>query len=122
MGRQTAFPGIIIKNVRAKAGSSGQTLEFEEGLPEKIPTERIQSFLNNLRLFDSDYVDSELKYTLLVAAPYATAAQTKARAFVRLKNPFEPDLIDVSDTQLNSSIGPLDNGRKVYQVEVTVSK
>lgn len=133
MGRQTSFPGILIRDIEASVGSenrtldrgiggTGRTIEFEEGLPENIPTERIQSFINEVRLFGDSHVDSSLTYNLYVASMSPTLAKAKSRTFVRMKNPFEPDIIDVSEPVRDSGIGPLDKGRDVYRVSVTVSK
>lgn len=122
MGRQTAFPGIIVRAIAAKSGDSGRTLEFEEGLPEDIPSERIQSFLDSVTMFDSELVDSELTYKLQVAAVNPIAAKAKARTFVRLKNPFEPSTMDVSEPEQLKMIGVFDGLRKAYKVDVNIQK
>lgn len=122
MERQTAFPGIIVRAIQAKSGEGGKTLEFEEGLPEDIPTERIQSFLDSVTMFDSELVDSELTYNLQVAAVNPSVAKGKARTFARLKNPFEPSMVDVSKPEQLKMIGVFDGLRKAYKVDVNIQK
>lgn len=122
MSRQTVFPGIIVESIQATAGGGGRTLDFEEGLPEDIPSERIQSLFDNIRLFGSDFVDNEVTYTLLVASYTSLSAALKSKAFVRAKNPFEPDVIDVSTPVKDGSLGVLRGGRNVFRVRVEVEK
>lgn len=122
MGRQTPFPGIIVRSIHASAGGGGRSIEFDEGLPEDIPTERIQSLINELRVFGDPRVSSKITYKLYVASLNPILAKAKTRSFVRLKNPFEPQTIDVSEPVIDKGIGPLDNGRDVYRVEATISK
>lgn len=124
MSRQTAFPSIIIDSIEARniQSGSGRTLDLEEGLPEKVPTERIMSFLEQIPLFGSDMVDHILVYNLEIAAINSTAAEQKARTFVRAKNPFEADMVDPSPAEKMMDIGVLDAGRDAYRVSVEVEK
>lgn len=122
MSRQTAFPGILVEKVEASAGASGRTLELEEGLPENIDGERIKSFLSNVRLFGSRLIDSSITYHLTVVAVSETGAKNKARSFVRLKNPFEPDIITIQDVAVMEELGEFDKGRKAYAVAATIQK
>ena len=122
MSRQTLFPGIVVTSIRATSGSSGRTLEFEEGLPENIDMERIQSFLSQLKLFESDLTDSTITYNLQVAAASEVAAKNKARAFVRAKNPFEITMIGPVEASKLPSMGVMGPGRDAYEVSATIRK
>lgn len=122
MPRQTAFPGIIVEQIDARAGGGGRSLEFDEGLPEDINTERIESFTSQINIFGSDLVENKLTYHLHVAAYNNVSAKAKARAFVRLKNPFEPDVIEVSEPEKLKDLGVLKGGRNAYSVTVEVKK
>jgi len=122
MSRQTAFPGVIIEEIEATAGSGGRTLDFPEGLPENIPTDRIESFTNEIRFFGSDLVgDSKLTYRLQVAGVSKSAAHLKGRTFVRAKNPFEPQIIEVRNVDKLKDMGVMEL-RNAYSVEVVVTK
>jgi len=122
MGRQTAFPGVIVKSIEAKSGDSGKVLEFEEGLPEDIPSNRVQSFLDSIPLFGSKLTQNELVYNLEISAISKGAAHTKARAFARAKNPFEPRVAEVRNVEKLKDLGILRGGRSAYSVEVRVVK
>lgn len=122
MARQTAFPGIIVKEITARTGGGGRTLSFEEGLPENIPSERIKSFLDGVNLFGSELVENKLVYKLEVAAYSELSASAKARAFTRLKNPFEIDTIEVTEPEKIRDLGALRAGRNAYKINVIITK
>jgi len=122
MTRQTPFPGILIDSIKAEAGGGGRTLEFEEGLPEKIPSRRIKSLMDQLPMFGSEFVNSRLIYNLKVAAYTSYTAKSKARGLVRLKNPFEPNFINIKSIEKDERLGILRGGRTVYSVTAVVEK
>lgn len=110
-----------MNSISAKAGGGGRTLEFEEGLPEDIPMERIQSFFDNFDIFGSNLVESQVTYDLDVAALTAASAKAKARSFVRAKNPFEPGFIMTSSPKKLDDMGVM-GLRNAYNVRVTIQK
>lgn len=122
MSRQTPFPGIIIEEIEASVGGGGKILEFEEGLPEDIPSRRIQSFFETINLFGTDLAETEVVYRLQVTAYAKAAAHGKARTFVRAKNPFSPRLLEVRNVRKKKDLGILRGGRNAYSVEVKVIK
>lgn len=122
MARQTAMPGVLVKSIQAKSGGGGRTLEFEEGLPENIGRDRISSFLDNVTLFGSSSVNSVLIYNLEVAAYSEMSAKSKARAFVRMKNPFEIATLTISSSDKLRDLGVMKGGRSAYSVSVRVQK
>lgn len=120
-GRQTAFPNILVEEILARNESKGRGVEFDEGLPENIPTERIESLISSVRVFGSDRPESKLVYKLQVMALTESSAKAYARAFVRLKNPFEPDIVGTEVVETLGTGGVLDR-RNRYRIEVTVEK
>lgn len=118
MTRDTIFPGILVESIRVRAGGSGVTAEFEEGLPEQIPTGRIQDIIDQVPVFGSDYADSSIEYTLLVDAPTEMLARVKTRAFIRSKNPFEAHVVEIEGAD-EIREGPL---RGTYRVMGKVDK
>lgn len=111
-----------MKSIRAKTNGGGKTLEFEEGLPEDIPSKRVQSFLDSVPLFGSKLSENYLIYNLEISAVSKSAAHAKARAFVRAKNPFEPRLAEVRNIEKLKDLGILRAGRSAYSVQVKVVK
>lgn len=124
MTRQTAFPGIIVESISVTnpASGGGRTLEFEEGLPEKVTVERIKSFLDSFDLLGSDLVEYNITYNLLIAAYSEVSAKAKSRTFVRIKNPFETDFISTTGHGKQKDMGVLRGGRNVYSVSATIRK
>lgn len=123
MSRQTAFPGIIVESIEVSTGSGGIIAEFEEGMPEDIPSSRVKSIIEQVDLFGSRYVkESKLVYNLQVVGYAKPAAHMKARAFVRAKNPFEASIIEVSVGEKLKDMGVLRAGRNAYSVTVEVTK
>lgn len=122
MTRQTAFPGIVVDSISAISGSVGMTKGFEEGLPEMITPDLIQNFIDeNFRFFDSEVAKSELRYNMLVASYTKATAVAKARAFVRLKNPFSINTIKIKEAEM-TNIETTRIGRKVYRIRASVRK
>lgn len=124
MTRQTAFPGILVESISVTntASGGGRTLEFEEGLPEKVTVERIQSFFDSFDLLGSDMVEYRIEYNLLVAAYTGVSAKAKSRTFVRFKNPFETPFISTTNHGKQKELGVLRGGRNVYRVSATIRK
>lgn len=119
MSRNTIFPGVVVDSIEVRSGGGGRIMEFDEGLPEMIPTELIQKLINKVPMFGSSYTDSVLVYNLQVAAISPVFASTKARSFARAKNPFEASVIGVKETEM---IRDPDMERKDYRVVVEVEK
>lgn len=121
--RQTAFPGIIIESIRAETSDGGKELVFEEGLPEDIPSDRIKSFFDSIKLFQPRRVqEHRIVYTLQVAAYTSIAAKAKSRSFVRFKNPFSPNIVGIASTEKLKDLGVLRAGRNAYRVIAVVEK
>lgn len=122
MSRQTLFPGIIIEEIDASYSGGGRTLEFQEGLPENVPTDRIESFIGEMEFFGSRFSkENKLTYRLQVAAISKYAAHLKSRTFVRAKNPFEPQFLEVKNVKELDDMGVM-KARNAYSVDVVVTK
>lgn len=113
----TAFPGIMVEELRVTRKGSTNTLSFDVPVSgESFDADRVRGFLED-NVTDLSGRD-ELKYTLLVKGSSRPTASAKARAFVRLKNPFE---ISVVDTNVR---GTQEQGTLVntYRIIVGVTK
>ena len=131
----TAFPGITVEQLeltgmragdRASGGEivpGGVTRDFDfPQRAEDITPESIQEFVEEA----SDMIDLvgdeyELEYDLAVRAVSKLGAKGKARAFARTKNPFEVDLIQVSEPQLDERMSN-ERVARYYNVTATVTK
>lgn len=122
---QTVFPGVevesifIIKNVIEEDGTLGAAETFGDSLDQdnilqnNYITRTVRKFYKD-RLGERD----ALAYELSVKATNSKSAEIKAKAFVRLKNPFEPTLIAISNVQEIEGEGLV----KTYAVGVPVIK
>ena len=122
MERQTAFPGILIESIKVEKPpfdekgviqefmGRGVTMEFDmlqraadisnKQIHDKIesaedmigPLRETYRISYNLKIVAVPAGDSELIQSL-----QNRSLSSRARAFVRVKNPFEPHVIDVSE-------------------------
>jgi len=111
MSDDTAFPGIQVKSIytgseRPSEGGIVDTLTKEIS---KITPEYIKDKLGG---------SETLTYELKIKAISKTSAKAKARAFVRLKNPFEPSEVVISKSKKTSS----DKLMNEYDVTLSVRK
>lgn len=115
----TAFPGIMVEEMRITGEGGTVSSDFDVPLTGENVTEgKVRGFLEeNLPEMGSGGFDA-LTYTLLVKGASRPTAKAKARGFARLKNPFEPDIIDVSVMGTPDTEGVL----KTYRVRVSVRK
>ena len=121
MARQTAIPGIIVNRVEARTPSDGKALDFD-GKPEDVTFDRLRSLFEQVNLFVANTGASRVIYDLDVAAYNKTSAKSKARAFVRLKNPFEVDIVNTSRPRKVEDLGPVNGFRNAYTVIVEIVK
>ena len=122
---QTVFPGVevhslvVIKGVVQEDGSLGAASGFGGDITNKdILGDNIVSRTVR-RLFDEKVGERDaLAYELIVKATNPASARLKAKAYVRLKNPFEPTVIAISNIQEMEGEGLV----KTYSVGVPVIK
>lgn len=120
MGRQTVFPGIMVDRIEARQFDRAVDTVHEQGAPLKNITERAKSLIEFLNpLFDEDLI---LEYDITVASYSQFAAKTKSRVYVRAKNPFEPDILDVTSIRKVRDLPISKGGRNLYEVTVQVKK
>lgn len=145
MGRQTAFPGILVEEVRIQSppfDEPGVVQEFvgEGIISEFEPIKRAAEFTEDTV---GDLIESaeemigltrdtfQIRYTLMVRSATDTrisrrGAKARARAFTRAKNPFEPDVINVVSAEVDHSLSGAEvMGRElgtVYRVTTEVTK
>lgn len=113
MGNSFFFPGIDILQLEVR--EKAETPERGEFVRETTFPTISPDILENLRRKSGVYA---LVYTLKVDAVTESGARNRARAFVRMKNIFEPDFISVQDAKLMRE-GVATND---YEVVVEVTK
>lgn len=131
MPDNTIFPGILITELKIQQGDipepgvikefgpRGLTTEFEPAkMARDFSPDIVQDLIKNFAAWDDDYW---LEYRLQVQAAMARSAKMKARAFVRVKNPFEADLINVHSVKKDEDMSG-DKLGNVYNVRVRVNK
>lgn len=101
-----SFPGIGIVSI-----------DIEETEGEELSDKRnaVQALANLFGALSGDY--TELIYTLDVAAMTEVSAKSKARSFVRLKNVFEPSIVDIRSIEKTADNGLFNTYRVVIDVE-----
>lgn len=120
MGRQTVFPGLMVDRIEARQFGRAVDTVHEQGAPLKNVAERAKSLIQFLNpLFDEDFV---LEYDISIAAYSQFSAKTKARVYVRMKNPFEPDIIDITSVEKIRNLPASKAGRNLYEITVEVKK
>lgn len=120
MGRQTVFPGLMVDRIEARQLGEAVDAVHEQGAPLENVTERAKSLIQFLNpLFDEDLV---LEYDISIAAYSEFSAKTKSRVYVRMKNPFEPDFLDITGVVKTRSLPVSKGGRNLYEVTVEVKK
>lgn len=131
-GRDTVFPQVYIEEISIEKPpfdepgvvqeyvGRGATKEFETLQKiDSVGEDTIQSWINSLEEVIGPIRDSfKLEYTFLMKAVSGRAARTKARAITRAKNPFEVDILEVSDAEVAFD----DTTPDTYRVSVTVTK
>lgn len=149
-GRQTAFPGIVLESleVRSQHDEEGAIKNFvDRGLTAEFETIRnanqftedtigdiIQNLESNIGPLGDDF---RIIYTMLVRAkPVLTendflntintgtserSVSMRSRGFVRTKNPFEPDIIEVGQPTKDEQMSE-DIVGTVYQIDVMITK
>lgn len=113
MGNSFFFPGIDILQLEAR--EKAETPQRGEFVREVTFPTISPNILENLRERTGVFA---LVYTLKVDAVTEIGAKNRARAFVRMKNIFEPDFISVQDVKLMRR-RPVTND---YEVVVEVAK
>lgn len=140
MTRKTAFPNIWLESIEVAKppfDEAGVVQEFVgRGATKEIrpiqnaadfSPDNIGKFLESAEGMIGPLRDEfKLKYNILVRAPVDNdftkrGTSIRARTFGRVKNPFEPDVIEVSDPRVNSRMSS-DKTGVVYDVSVTVTK
>lgn len=123
-GRQTAFPQIVVEEIEVNVGDTGVVTEFGEGLPEDITPDFIEDITDLLPLFGDSSVESQLVYTLLIGAAAKQPAKSKARGFTRVKNPFEPDIIEILSVERLEGFGrgEVNGVMPMFRVKTRVKK
>lgn len=150
MSRQSALPGIFIESIEVEKPpfdepgvvqefvGEGITKEFDTlKKAEEMTVGRLRDILQELEDIIGPFRDDfKVKYNLQVRTfpePPGVAdvglssrlqkrsVRTRARIFARLKNPFEPDVIEVSTPKKNPRLSGEETG-EVYEVSVTVTK
>lgn len=145
MARQSAFPGILVEEVKVETPpfdepgviqefvGRGVTNEFEAlKKANEFTEDTIGDILDSAEDMIGPLRDTfRIRYTLLVRAATGTrlskrGAKARARAFTRAKNPFEPDLVKVRSAEIASEFSGAEvMGRElgtVYRVETQVTK
>lgn len=138
--RRTAFPSMWLKSMKVETPpfdedgvvqefvGRGITRDFEPFKEAgQITQERIGSEIQSIQQ-DFDLVADEFKirYNLYVKVPVDNpfserGVSARARTWTRLKNPFETDVIEVSNPTKDESLSGDDFGT-VYKVSTTVRK
>lgn len=122
---QSIFPGVevhsltIIKGVVQDDGTLGVAEGFGGGITDKDILG--DNFITKTarRIFEEQVGERDaLAYELIVKATNPASARVKAKAYVRLKNPFEPTLIAISNVEEIEGEGLI----KTYSVSVPVIK
>lgn len=149
MSRQSAFPGIFISSIEVEKPpfdepgviqefvGRGVIHEFEMmRRASDITEENIGEVITSVEELIGPLRDSfRVKYNLRVKAAVGQfrdisdlmiriqkrSVKSRARLFVRVKNPFEPDILEVTEPELNEELSIEEIGN-VYNVTVTVTK
>ena len=150
MSRQTAFPGIIVNSIRVRTSPSDDKGVIEEFGPSGVTTEfagvkraadlepnRIRGIIEEAEELIGPLNDSfEMKYNLtvrglplpgsgkrnVIKSVQRRSVRLRARSFARIKNPFEPEILEVGDPSLNQGMTEVGEGLDYFDVSVWVSK
>lgn len=143
-GRQSAFPGIFIDSIEVETPpfdingviqefvGRGFTKDFELlQQASDVSEENVGEWINDAEELIGPFRDKfKLKYNLIIRAVKVPdtlsvmnerGVSARARLFARTKNPFEPDMIEVSTPEINEQLSGEEIG-DVYNVSVTVTK
>jgi len=117
---RSAFPGIKVNAVTLQRGKSNITRQYQVPIlgTEFDPGKRIRQIEKQYEDRLISYPRTAIRYDLSVVGATRSSAAAKARAFTRIKNIFEPDVISVNSVKLtgHGKIG------KQYQIETEVTK
>lgn len=102
MSTQRAFPRVEVEQITVVGP------DRNEAIGEEFVEETIQSLGER----------EELIYELNIDSVFEPGSKMTGRAYVRVKNPLEPDIIDVRSSNLISDDGLFNS----YNVTVAVSK
>lgn len=139
MTRRTAVPGVFVEQLEVETPPYdepgvvqeyvGESLyqEYETlQMPSRFGGQQVMNFIKEARdkigFIGDEY---QLIYHLKVSALMKRTARSKARAFARIKNPFEPKKMNVKRIQRSTSSFDktlVDAPQKVYDVQVAVTK
>lgn len=115
-------PGVVQEYVGESLYQEYETLQ----MPNRFGGQQVMDFIKEARdkigFIGDEY---QLIYHLKVSGMMERTARSKARAFARIKNPFEPKKMNVRKiTRSTSSTEPqlVTGPQKVYDVEVAVTK
>lgn len=149
MANQTAFPGILVESIKVEKPpfdepgvvqefvGRGVTREFDDptkGMnltPDKIE-QIFEDFEDHIGPFRGSF---KVRYNLIIRATPAPdmgkmfspkkfqkrAVSTRARLFVRAKNPFEPNVLQVGEPSIDERMSEEAN-LNYYRVPVWVTK
>ena len=131
----SSFPRVNVEALQVHTppyDKPGVVQEFvgrgvEKELPEiprgdKFSTERVENFVDDAReMIPMNSGEYQIKYTLLVRGVTKRGAKATARSFTRVKNPFEADVITVTEPELDERMSSEKLG-KVYRVTTSVEK
>jgi len=108
MADETAFPGIQVKRIYtgSKKPSEGGIVDTLTKEISKITPEYIKKKIGGSKT---------LTYELKIKAMSETSAKAKGRAFVRIKNPFEPSEVIISKSD------KVESGNLMNDYDVTLS-
>lgn len=149
MSRQTAFPGVLLESIKVEKPpfdepgviqefvGRGATASFDNfpDWKEVSPT-FIETKLEELEEMIGPLRDTfKMRYNLLVRAPsiptitdagvaknvQKRTVSTRSRAYVRAKNPFEPDILEVGEPSIDKKMSE-DGSIDIYRVPVWVTK
>lgn len=117
MARQTSFPGVLVESIRVEKppfDEKGVIQEFVgRGMTREFPSpemdltpDQVEDVIDSASELIGPLRDTfKMRYNLVVrSVPFKRVERvkersisTRARAYVRVKNPFEPDIIKVGE-------------------------
>lgn len=149
MSRQSAFPGIFVESIEVEKPPFDEPGVIQEFVGQGVmrdfevlqrassfSEETVGEFLQSAEDQIGPLRDSfKLKYNLKIRAAAGRFADVssvitkiqmrtvrgRARLFVRVKNPFEPDILEVKEPELDEQLSSEELGN-AYDVTVTVTK
>lgn len=115
-------PGVVQEYVGESLYQEYQTLQ----MPNEFAGQQVLDFIERakevLGVRGNKY---RLIYHLKIKASATRFARSKARSFARIKNPFEPSMMNIRKVERSRDTideAIIDGPQKVYNVQVSVSK